>query len=546
MKNKTLLCLTIALTVTACTVVDSDFSNAYHSIKAEDMIPYVSELGSDRFMGREPFTEGEEITINYLASQLSNIGFIPAFNGSYFQEVPMVEIQSAVDKPAVIKTGNSEFELSWPDQIAVSSARISETLSVKNSEMVFAGFGIVAPEYGWDDYRDIDVKGKTVVVLVNDPGLYTENKSLFKGRKMTYYGRWTYKYEEAINQGATGILIIHETVGAGYPFAIPRRSAMSPTLFMQDENENRDRLIFNGWLESAVASDIFASVGYNVDDLRSAACKSGFKGFDMHATIDIDIKNSFKYNSSTNVAGILPGTEKPDELVIYSGHWDHFGIGEPVDGDSIYNGAVDNGTTMAWVFEIGEAFAMLSERPARSVMLFFPTAEEQGLLGSAYYTEHPAYPLEKTIACINNDMMLPIGRMRDLMITGFGQSDLDDMAMEAAKKQDRYIFPDPNPQTGMYFRSDHFAFVRKGIPSLFARGNCDSREYGMEWAAAQESDYINNKYHRPADNYYPQEWNLDGIAEDAQLAFEIGYKLTTSSSWPGWKESSEFRNILKR
>jgi len=307
-----------------------------------------------------------------------------------------------------------------------------------------------------------------------------------------------------------------------------------------------NKLEFNGWIEGNAASELLKEIGYEVESLRMEACKHGFKGFDMQSTIDLEINNSLDFNISRNVAGVLRGSETPDEVIIYSGHWDHFGIGEPVDGDSIYNGAVDNGTTMAWMFGIGEAFTKLKEKPARSIMLFFPTAEEQGLLGSGYYTDHPVFTMENTIACINNDMMLPIGRMKDLMVTGYGQSDLDDMAGDAAAKQDRYIFPDPNPQTGMYFRSDHFAFVKKGVPSLFARGNCDSREHGKEWAALMEADYINNKYHRPADNYYPGEWDLTGIAEDAQVAFEIGYHLATSDLRPGWKEGSEFRNLRER
>lgn len=530
----------------ACTNENADFTRAYNSINSEDLTPYVSELGSDRFMGREPFTKGEEITVNYLAEQLEEIGFEPAFNGSYFQDVPMIEIVSVVEKPAIVKTREKIFRLNSPDDIAVSSPRVIEKSEVVNSEMVFAGFGIVAPEYNWNDYADLDVKGKTVVVMVNDPGLYTENKDLFKGREMTYYGRWTYKYEEAARQGASGILIIHETTGAGYPYAIPRRSAISPTLFMQNENGNSDKLVFNGWLESSAASEIFSSLGYNIEQLRQDACKPGYRGFSMNSTIDLEINNSYKLNSSINVAGILKGSERAEEVVIYSGHWDHFGIGEAVDADSIYNGAVDNGTTMAWMFEIGEAFAKLATRPARSVMLFFPTAEEQGLLGSAYYTDHPVFTMENTIACINNDMMLPVGRMKDLMITGYGQSDLDDLAAKAAEKQGRYLYPDPNPHTGMYFRSDHFSFAKKGVPSLFARGNCDSREYGKEWAAGQENDYIVNKYHRPADNYYPDQWDLSGIAEDAQIAFEIGYRLVTSDLRPEWKEGSEFKNILKK
>ncbi len=520
-----------------------DFTSAYNSINTEDLARYASKLGSDEFMGRAPFTEGENITLSYLEEQLKNIGFDPAFGDSYLQEVPMVSVLTDISMPVVVKTPNTTFKLKWPDEAAISSARLENNISIKESPLVFAGFGITAPEYEWDDFKNIDVEGKTLVVLVNDPGLYTDDKDLFKGREMTYYGRWTYKYEEAARRGAVGILIIHETEGAGYTYGIPRNSSITPNLFMDKGNKNNDKCMFNGWIEADAADKLFSDLGYNIEKLRIEACKKDFKGFDMESTISLELTNQFEYNSSHNVAGVLKGKDKPEEVIIYSGHWDHFGIGEIQDGDSIYNGAVDNGTTMAMIFEIGEAFTRLKERPSRSVMLFFPTAEEQGLLGSNYYVENPAFPIEKTVANINNDLVLPIGRMRDVMVTGFGQSELDDYLAVAAANQDRYIFPDPNAHTGMYFRSDHFSFAKKGVPALYARGNCDSREYGKDWAAEQEKDYLDRKYHKAADNYYPEIWDMAGIAEDAQISFDIGYQLANSDKWPAWKEGSEFKSL---
>ncbi|MCD4770339.1 MAG: M28 family peptidase [Bacteroidales bacterium] len=541
MKNSVAF-FTIVLALTWSCSSENDFEKAYDSINSNDLAKYVSVLASDEFMGRAPFSKGEEITIEYLADQLSTIGFEPAFDGSYYQEVPLVEIVSTIDKPVVINTKNNSFNFSSPANIAITSPEITDEIVITESEMVFAGFGITAPEYSWNDFEGLDVEGKTIVVLVNDPGLYTENQDLFKGREMTYYGRWTYKFEEAARRGATGILIVHETEGAGYSYDIPRNSCITPNLFMQTENKNSDRCRFTGWIEAESARSLFSDLGYDIDKLRIEACNPGFTGFDMGSDISVTINNSFTLNTSTNVAGVLRGTTRPEEVVIFSGHWDHFGIGEKQNGDSIYNGAVDNGTTMAMIFEIGEAFTLLIDRPDRSVMLFFPTAEEQGLLGSKYYTENPVFEINKTVANINNDLVLPIGRMRDIMVTGYGQSELDDLLEEAAKKQDRYLFPDPNAHTGMYFRSDHFSFALKGIPSLYARGNCDSREFGKEWAAEMEADYIANKYHKAADNYYPEIWNLSGIVEDAQLSFEIGYKLVTSDIYPKWKEGSEFKN----
>lgn len=531
------------LLITSCT--DNDLQKGEKSITAVDMTEIVKKLGSDEFMGRKPFTPGEKITIDYLAGELKRIGFEPAFNNSYFQPVPMVEISSEVKGSALVRTGNKTISLNFPDDIAVTSPQISENINIKSSELVFAGFGIVAPEYDRNDYAGIEIKGKTAVVLINDPGLYTGDSTYFKGREMTYYGRWTYKFEEAARQGARGILIIHETEGAGYQYTIPRKSAISPRLFMQTADSNKTLCSFTGWLSAESADLLLSNWGYKVAELRKAACKKDFKSFNLNSTISLSIQNKIRYNTSTNVAGMLKGNTRADECVVYTAHWDHFGIGEKENGDSIYNGAVDNGTSMAWALEIGEAFSGLKKRPMRSVILLFPTAEEQGLLGSQYYTENPVFPMEKTIACFNNDLMLPIGRMKDVMITGYGQSYLDEMLIEGAIRQDRYVIRDPNSQTGMYFRSDHFPFARKGVPSAFARGNVDSREHGREWATKMEKDYIDNKYHRPADNYEPEKWDLNGIVEDAQLGFFIGYRLCSSDYFPIWKPGSEFRNIRK-
>jgi Zn-dependent M28 family amino/carboxypeptidase len=542
MKYYLLLLISLSI-ITSCS--DRDLKKGEESITAGDMAEIVKNLGSDEFLGRKPFTPGEKTAIDYLAGELKRIGFEPAFNGSYFQPVPMVEISSEVKAPAKVSTVNKIISLNFPDDIAVTSPRLSEDINITASELVFAGFGIVAPEYNRNDYAGTDIKGKTAVVLINDPGLYTGDSTYFKGREMTYYGRWTYKFEEAARQGARGILIIHETEGAGYKYTIPRKSSISPRLFMQTADSNKTLCEFTGWLSAESADSLFNNLGYNVDELRKAACAKDFKGYNLGSTISLSIHNTIRYNISTNVAGILRGTKRADECIVYSAHWDHFGIGEKEKGDSIYNGAVDNGTSMAWALEIGEAFSGLKKRPLRSVILLFPTAEEQGLLGSQYYAENPVFPMEKTVACFNNDLMLPIGRMNDVMITGYGQSDLDEMLIEGASRQDRYVIRDPNSQTGMYFRSDHFPFAKKGVPSVFARGNVDSREHGREWAAKMEKDYLDNKYHRPADNYEPDKWDLSGIAEDARLEFYVGYVLATSDLFPQWKTGSEFKNARK-
>jgi len=533
------LATAIAALIMACSPSGS-FEAARESINVSDLERHVRDLGSDQFMGREPFTEGEKITVEYLAEELRKIGFGPAFGDSYFQEVPMVKIRSVLKDPVRIKSKTGYFALDTPEDAAIISPIEEEIVTVKESEIVFAGFGIVAPDYAWNDYADLDVRGKTVVVLINDPGLYTGDTSLFKGNEMTYYGRWTYKYEEAARQGAEGILIIHEPKGAGYSYNVPRNSSVNPNLYIGSDTE---KCRFTGWIASEKADMLLSESGYSTEDLRIKACERDFKGFALGMNISLEMRNSIEYNTSVNVAGILRGTLRPEESIVYTAHWDHFGIGEPENGDSIFNGAVDNGTSMAWELAIGKAFSGLRKKPERSIVLLFPTAEEQGLIGSLFYTEHPVFPIEKTVACLNNDLLLPIGRMKDLMITGYGQSELDDYAREAAKEQDRYVAADPNPHTGMYFRSDHFSFAKKGVPSLFARGNTDSREHGKEWAAKMERDYIENKYHRPADNYDPLTWDLEGVAEDARLAFTIGYSLSMSGSYPRWKPGSEFKSL---
>jgi Zn-dependent M28 family amino/carboxypeptidase len=541
MKYYTLGIVTIIIIAASCTGGNT-LRKASATITAEELRDYTRIIGADSFMGRKPFTAGEKIAVEYLAGELGNIGLSPAFGESWFQEVPMVEITTRVEGSVVINTVKSILELTAPDDIAVESPSMSELVELDDIPMVFCGFGIVAPEYGWDDYAGLDVHGKCAVVLINDPGLYTGDTALFGGRRMTYYGRWTYKYEEAARHGATAILIIHETLGAGYDYSIPRKSSISPGLYMERSEEETQPCPVSGWLSSEAAEKIFAATGRDVSGLKREACNKEFRGFNMGTSVSLKLTNSHVMNSSLNVAGILHGRSKPEECVVISAHWDHFGIGEKENGDSIYNGAVDNGTSMAWALEIGEAFASMKEKPQRSVIVFFPTAEEQGLLGSSWFAAHPPLEPDNIIACFNNDLLLPLGRMKDIMVTGYGQSELEDFLKEAALKQDRYIMPDPSPETGMYFRSDHFSFARIGVPSLFARGNCDSREFGREWAAQQEKEYISTRYHKPADNYYP-EMNFEGIAEDARLTLDVAYTIVNSDIRPAWKHGSEFANI---
>ena len=445
-----------------------------------------------------------------------------------------------------INLWNAAIELKYKDDFVAFSKQLVDEIKINNSRMVFAGYGIVAPEYNWNDYEGLNVKGKTVVVLVNDPGFGTDNKEFFKGNEMTYYGRWTYKYEEAARQGAKGLLIIHETEPAGYAWSVVQNGATIPKLYLQPEDNYMSMCAMEGWLTLNAAKELFSLAGFDLMDLKEKAKNPGFKAVDLRARLNLKIQSSHKLAKSKNVIGILPGKERPDEVIIYSSHWDHLGIGPVVNGDSIYNGAVDNGTSTAWMLEIAEAFANLKKRPARTLMFLSPTAEEQGLCGSKYYAEHPLFPLNKTVANINNDLMLPYGPYKDVMITGFGQSELEDYVAKFVEEYDRYILPDPNPHTGMYYRADHFSFAQVGVPALFARGNCDSREHGKEWALSKEKDWLTNYYHKQTDQYDPETWSFAGIVEDARLFFKIGYELSNESTFPKWKEGSEFKEIREK
>ncbi|MUP14418.1 peptidase M28 [Ancylomarina euxinus] len=510
----------------------------------KQMKDYIQVLASDEFQGRKPFSEGEVKTIDYISNVYSNLGLTPAVENSYLQEVPLVEVSVGVDQSMNFNTNGKEKNIRYKDDFVIFSRRLDDSIEVKNSELVFAGYGIVAPEYGWNDYKNLDVKGKTVLVLVNDPGLDSGDDNLFKGNEMTYYGRWSYKYEEAARQGAAALLIIHDTKGAGYPWSVVLNSALVPKLYQQSKNKYADRAAMEGWLTQDIATEIFVDNKLNLEEAILDAKKKGFKGFALDTKMSMTIRNSYREDKTNNVIGTIKGSDLSDECIVYSAHWDHLGIGRKMNGDSIYNGAVDNGTSLAWMFEIARAFKAMPT-PRRSIVFLAPSAEESGLNGSAYYVSHPVFPLNKTVANINNDLMLPYGRMKDLMVTGYGQSELDDYAEEAAKEQGRYILKDPNPHTGMYYRADHFSFAKAGVPALFARGNNDHIEKGKDYMSKKEKDWLANNYHKPFDEYQDW-WDLSGVKEDAQLMFRIGWKLANEDTFPKWKAGSEFKAVREK
>ena len=496
-------------------------------------------------LGRKPFTAGETRATAYLANQFRLLGISPGPSGSYLQKVPLVEIKVTPAPTMQISGGGNKLTLNYKDDYVIFTQREKPTVQVQNSPLVFAGYGVVAPEYGWDDYAGLDVKGKTVVVLVNDPGNAGTDSTMFKGNAMTYYGRWTYKYEEAARHGATGLLIVHDTKPAAYPWSVVLSGATGAKLRPQTPDKGASKCAIEGWLTLDAAKKVFEAAGQSYDQLYAAANKKGFKPMPLgNLTATTSLKNQLRRQTSQNVLAVIPGRTRPNEYVLYSAHWDHFGVGKTINGDSIYNGAVDDGTGLAALLSIAKAFTQLPERPARSIVFLAVTGEEQGLLGSAYYAAHPAFPISKTVADLNMDMLWPYGPMKDLTVVGYGQSELDDYAREAAKAQNRYVLPDQNPETGMFYRSDHFSFAHVGVPSLYASGANDSRLHGKDYIAQKRTQYTTDHYHKPADQYEAA-WDLRGIEQDARLYFEVGKKLASETTFPKWKAGSEFKDIRK-
>src|SRR5579872_3228715 len=425
-------------------------------ITPEDIKSHIAVLADDSLMGRKPFTEGETKTIRYISEQFKQIGLEPGNNGSYFQDVPMVEVKGTPSETMEITGGKSPISLHNMTDFVAFTRQEMEEVDLKNSPLVFAGYGVVAPEYHWNDYAGLDVKGKIVVVLVNDPGFKSGDAKLFKGDTMTYYGRWTYKFEEAARQGAAGVIVIHQTEPASYPWHVVSSSNTGARLYLQQSNKHMDRCKVEGWITEESAKKLLASAGIT-GDIRAIARKRDFKAIPLNLNASLTIHNKLKYSVSHNVIGVLKGSTTPDECIIYSAHWDHFGIGKPdAKGDSIYNGAVDNGDGSASLISMAKAFVQATEKPKRSIIFLAVTGEEQGLLGSEYYATHPIYPLNKTVANLNMDALGNYGETKDIAITGKGQNDLDDYIESFAKEEGRTVTGDKNPGAGGYYRSDHF------------------------------------------------------------------------------------------
>jgi Zn-dependent M28 family amino/carboxypeptidase len=517
-------------------------TNQPNSIVSEQSLEkHVVELSSDDYEGRKPFTDGEIKTVRYLKEQYEQMGLEPGNGDSYFQDVSMVELTATPSPTMTISGGSSDVVLNVSEDFVAYTEKVVENSSLDQSELVFAGYGVVAPEYDWNDYEGLDVKGKTVVVLVNDPGFASGDSAFFKGETMTYYGRWTYKYEEAARQGAAGCLIIHETVPAGYPWLVVRNSWSGASLYLDKSGDDFQSDVI-GWITRDAAIKIFEASDKDMKNYAEMSRSSEFKPFSLGVNASVSVENGIKRDVSKNVIGKITGSKNPDEYIIYSAHWDHLGIGPEIDGDSIYNGAHDNATGIATMLGIAEALAK-SGKPERTILFLAVTAEEQGLLGSKHYAENPIYPVEKTVANINMDGISYIGPMKDVTIIGYGQSELEDLTEELAIQQGRYIIPDQEAGKGYFFRSDHFNFAKVGIPALYASGSYEHMTKGAEYYQEKNLEYLSTKYHRPQDEYDPESWVFDGMALDGQLMLEVGSRLANSDLWPKWKEGSEFKAI---
>jgi Zn-dependent M28 family amino/carboxypeptidase len=512
------------------------------SFNKDSLMQLIKILASDSFEGRKPFSAGEIKTVDYITNTFKRMGLEPGNGNSYVQDVPLVEITPKPDAVMKVQSAKGSFDLAKTTDFVVTTEKTDSVVSLNKDELVFAGYGVVAPEYGWNDYAGINVKGKVVLVLVNDPGFGIGDTTLFKGNTMTYYGRWTYKYEEAARQGAKACLIIHNAAAASYPFSVVQNSWGSSNLYLDNKNSQLPQLALKGWVSADAAKKLLAAAGKDTSLIVSAN-KKGFKAISLGEQLSLNVHVKAVYNTSHNVIAKITGSKKPGEYIIYTAHWDHLGIGKPDEtGDSIYNGALDNASGVAALMEIARAFTEQKNKPERTVIFLSVTAEEQGLLGSAYYAQHPVYPLATTVANINMDGINPNEKTNDIAMIGSGQNDLEDMAAAVAKKQGRYISAEDHPEAGYYYRSDHFNFAKAGVPALDCGGGIDVVGKGKAYGKQLNDDYTNNHYHRPADTYNPS-WTFAGGLQDMQLYYEVGSELANSNLWPQWKKGSEFKAI---
>jgi Zn-dependent M28 family amino/carboxypeptidase len=564
---KRLSCLVVALAiVTSCSKVGTDRPPAaaagtpgaskatpitkMPTFDGSAMLERIKVLSADEFEGRAPGSKGEELTVKYIEDEFKKLGLKPGHSdGTYIQNVPLVGITGANTQPLTVTKGSQKQTFRWKDEVVAWTKHVADGASIQNSDLIFAGYGVTAKEYGWDDFKDVDVKGKTIIVLVNDPQIPDASDpskldpKMFNGNAMTYYGRWTYKFEEGARRGAAGILIVHEDKLAGYPFVVVQGN-LREKFDLVTPNKNMDRASIEGWVTLDTAKKILAMGGQDFDALKKQSLSREFRPVPLSLKASLGVRNTLRTLDSRNVMAKLEGSDPRlrDEYVIYTAHWDHLGVGDPKPGekDKIYNGALDNASGVSQVTEIAKAFTAAEPKPKRSILFVMVTAEEQGLLGSQFYSVTPSYPLTKTLANINVDGVNQWGRTKDITVVGMGASDLDDYLRDAAAEQGRTLRPDPEPEKGFYYRSDHFNFAKQGVPALYTDTGIEFIGKPAEYSQKKRDEYTEKDYHTPSDEVKP-DWDLSGAVEDAHLLFLVGYRVANADKFPEWKPGNEFR-----
>lgn len=526
---------------------DSGTDAAEAGITAEGLAAHISVLASDAFEGRAPGTAGEDSTVRYLTDTFKAMGLAPGNpDGTYEQVVDMIGFTAT---PAVsVTSGGRPVSLAFPGDVVVASRRNVERVEVPSSEIVFVGYGVVAPEYGWDDYKDVDVRGKTILMLVNDPAVADPadpaalDSTMFRGKAMTYYGRWTYKYEIATEKGAAAAIIIHEEGPAGYPWAVVQGSWGRENLDIRRADLNMGRVAVEGWISLDKAKALLSASGQDFDALKRAAVTRDFRPVALNATASFSVRNTLRDIRSKNVIAKLEGSDPAlrDEYVVYTAHWDHLGRDTTAAGDQIFNGALDNASGTAQLLELARAFKALPTPPQRTILFLAVTAEETGLLGAKYYAENPLYPLEKTLANINMDGFNQWGRTSDLVVVGHGNSTLDDVLARVATG--RTLVPDPESEKGYFYRSDHFEFAKKGVPALYVDSGTEYLGKPAGYGQQKREEYVARDYHKPSDEV-KADWDLSGGVEDARVLFRVGLAVAAESTWPQWKPGTEFKAV---
>jgi len=549
-----LLCLIASSLLAACQVQEADYlplvpdipvSVSTHTFSSEinsaDFAEMVKVLASDEFEGRAPGTRGETLTVEYIRDQMQRIGLQPGNGDSWFQAVPMVVTRTEPGTILKIKHHGADRELVLGTDAVIGTRSGQNEVHIENSEIIFVGYGVDAPEHHWNDYAHGSWEGKTVIMLVNDPGFHINDEDLFEGQRMTWYGRWVYKFEEAARKGAAAALIIHDDAGASYNWEVVKHSWSGAQYDLPPHLESEPRLQAQGWVSNETARKLLNNSALNLDELYKISSQPDFIPIPLNATLSLALHSHIEENQSFNVIGVLPGNGRADEAVVYMAHWDHLGRhGSDESGDTIYNGAIDNASGVAGMLEIAGAMAAAAMAPQRSVIFMATTLEEAGLLGSQYYIKQPTFPLNKIAGVINIDAMSVNGRSRDVTVTGLGSSELEEILEKWAAKQGRYLHEEEAVQGGFYFRADHFSFAKAGVPAIYPSGGIDLIQGGMAAGRRAAQEYVRHRYHSPLDEY-DASWNLEGVLQDLHLLHDVGWELANSNHWPHWYEGSPFK-----